>query len=324
MLLRRSSSMSVCVAVALAAACSPARDDGPSGEAGAAVPSVDHLAGEPVWSESAAMTYLSEDGSLGFSARLCRYPEHQTSWAWITVHEGDRTWSYVDNHLPSGRTRHELEAEKVVYELPTDQPVLELVRQGAPGELVVGRLTASVRAHEASSAPEGAGDVPLRIEAEIRPTHPVQRAAPGRCEVFGEIVAMLWIEDRVLRVEGSGKWHEQHQERPRWISPFSYLAASGDGASLLAVTSPARSYGFFEEGGRAPSVEAFSIEDPAARRHFEISLDDGRRLAGVAHRIRQWSVPIYDDRRPGSHVRVEMDGRELVGGLNDYQPTWED
>lgn len=284
--------------------------------------SVDHLAGRPVWSESVALTYLSDDGGFGFDVRLCRYPDVDSVWVWLAVHRGEQTWSYDDNYLPGTRGRQELESGAVHYATGEGAPTVRFERVGSFRSLRSATLVADVLAHRGGEVPQGEGDVSVHIAAELRPLHDVQRAAGGRNEVFGELSAEVRVGSEETEVSGIGKWHEQHQEAPRWTVPFTYLAVAGGEASLLAVRSPARTYGFLRRGGQVRRVTGFEIDGPAADRAFHVELEDGRAASGSAHRLRSWSVPIYTDRRPATHVEVSLDGDRLLGSLNDYVPGW--
>jgi hypothetical protein len=91
---------------------------------------------------------------------------------------------------------------------------------------------------------------------------------------------------------------------------------------LLAVRSPARTYGFWRRGEQVRRVSGFEIAAQGPERDFRLELEGGGELTGSASRLRAWSVPIYSDRRPATHVRAEIDGATLVGTLNDFEPTW--
>jgi len=293
--------------------------------------SVDDLAGKPIWSESVALDYLSDDGSVGLALRLCIYPEREAAWLWLFVFDGPRILAFVDNHLPAPPVRHDATDAEVSYALaPAATAIHARFDRRASNAGFHGVVHLRAALHESADPPEGPGSLPLELEARFDADHEAEAPSPGRREIFGQVRANLTLEGIGGRTwSGSGKWHEQHQERARWTVPFSYLAvqqtppAEDDGTSLLAVVSPAGTYGFLRRAGAARAVSAFDIEPPAEARHFQVTLADGVTLEGTAERLRRFSVPIYSARREGSHVRVRLDDRHLLGTLNDWTARWE-
>lgn len=319
--------------VGLAAGCAT-KGNGDEGIPMRARPSVDDLAGQPIWSESVALDYLSDDGSVGFAARLCLYPDREAAWLWLFVFDGERTLAFVDNHLGAPPARHDALDEEISYDLGERQPTTRAsFSRGASEGAFHGVVRLAALLHDSADPQEGPGDLPLELEARFDADHEAEAPTSGRREVFGHVSTNLALGEGDSRAwSGSGKWHEQHQEQPRWTVPFSYLAVqqmppAGDGdTSLLAVTSPAGTYGFLRRAGGVRRVVAFDIEPPTDVRHFRLELDDSAShtsLEGGAERLRRFSVPIYSARREGSHVQVRLDDRLLLGALNDWTAEWE-
>lgn len=278
---------------------------------------IDQFSIDRIWSESVYADCVSDDGQSGFIIRLCRYPEQNTSWLWVHVFLSGKIYAFNDNYLscPGGRTR--VEEEDITYSLP-GEPAVVFKREGPRDRPLTARVSSQVMAYRNAHAPGGAGPLPIRVGAGFRPRHTPWRPNQYRSEWLGSVEGKIRIENSEMEIQGLGHWHEQHQKAPRWQVPFTYLSLRGQNLALIATAIPNDDRGFVLRGTQVTKVTSISVEPPGDERFFKFDLEDGSQIRGKMSRTHDYSVPVYDTRRPGTLVRAEVEGETLSGCVNDY------
>lgn len=279
---------------------------------------IDALAERPIPSESVYLDCVTPDASAGFVLRLCRYPENDTSWLWLHVFHPGSVLAYNDHYLPcpGGATP---EAAHATYAL-TGLPRVEITRDGASDAVRDVRAIATVAAHRDPHAPYGPGDVPLRVEARLRPRQRLGGTLAGRFEVHGGVQTRISLEDRELEIAGLGQWHEQFQEAPRFRVPFTYASLRGPEVSFVGLASAGRARGLLWRSAATRRVQELEISPRALTRSLRLVDASGQRLRGEVFVSHDYSVPIYAGRRPGTLVSGTLAGQPVSGCVNDWDP----
>lgn len=274
--------------------------------------------GEETWSESLMLLHFDPELRNGISVRVSRYPDMNATWVWCHVLFDGRMYAFTERRLPCGRARNEGEATRADYNSPGGG--VAFTRRGPVARLEGLRLRARVQSRQSSAGQDGPGDTPVTIDAVFRPQTLKANLPPGRSEWTGQVEIDLTVAGRRRRLAGIAKAHEQTQTAPRFDVPFTYAMMWGPTASFIANSSPKKRYGDFEADGVARGVTDFQPAAPAAARRFSAALDNGEVVRGLATRIAAYDVPVYDRMWNGNIVRVELQGRTLVGMLNDWRP----
>lgn len=195
---------------------------------------------------------------------------------------------------------------------------MDMQRDGPRAAPDEARIHASVLAHLDLHPPHGPGAHPLEITATFTPLGSSGTSVPGRIELLGEVTARFDVDGRTVEVGGFGQWHEQHQEQPRFLRPFTYVTLRGERLAFVLTRGPLRATGYLRRDGVISAVTGFDIDPRGPRRAFRLELADGSELQGEALTTHDYSVPIYDTRRPGTLVVAEVDGERLSGCINDF------
>jgi hypothetical protein len=272
--------------------------------------------GSRAYSESAMVMSVAPDGSSALTLRFCRFPEEDQTWLWCHLLKDGELYAFTRHDLSSSRERF-ADADRAAYRAPPARA--ELSRTGRGESLSDVRLSADLRFHRSRSAPHGPGKLRGRIEARFYPMEALAGAVlAGRDEVYGACRAQVTIDGRHFVHEGPAKFHEQRQEAPRFEAPFCYAWLAGEGAAattLLAARGAAG--GWRLQGVEAPLAE-MAIDRPGERRGAVWSLRDGRVLTGRLTDLVRYEIPIYNRKWRGSFVRGDLDGRPIVGAVNDW------
>lgn len=276
------------------------------------------IPGEETWSESLMLLHFDTEVRNGVSIRVSRYPDKNVTWVWCHVLFEGRLYAFTERRLPCSIDRNLGAADRGDY--ASHIGGLDFVRHGPVDRLDRIELMADVHSRVGGHGPDGAGRTPVRIEAVFRPTSRKLNTPAGRSEWTGQAEMALSVGGRRASLAGPAKAHEQTQTAPRFDAPFTYAMMWSPGASFIANASSARRYGDYEADGRVRAVRDFRPEPPAHQRAFSALLDDGRLLNGVASRVAAYEVPVFDRVWRGNIVRVDLDGRRLVGMLNDWRP----
>lgn len=273
--------------------------------------------GEETWSESLMLLHFDPELRNGISVRVSRYPDMNATWVWCHVLFDGRMYAFTERRLPCSQARNEGTAARADYEVLLQAWPSRVAGRDRPRGHPLGR---------ARSQP-----------AELcGPGRPRRYAHHDQCDLpaadlEGQPAA------RTLGMDGSrrDRSHGGRQPPPpdrrrqsaradpdgaRFDVPFTYAMMWGPTVSFIANSSPKKRYGDFEADGVARGVTDFQPAAPAAARRFSAALDDGEVVRGLATRIAAYDVPVYDRMWNGNIVRVELQGRTLVGMLNDWRP----
>ena len=274
------------------------------------------------YAESVALFGATPDGSKEFSFRVGRFPGRSTGTLWASVYLGEDGYGAGVDDLDLGAAlgTTPVEDDRVVFEVMGDA-TSRFERRGLGGEFS-GEAVASVGAHPSFHPPVGPGDQPIRIEATFEAWHESVYPRSRRLEMMGSVAATIETPAGIEKIEGVGGWHEQVGERPRFAPAFTYFKAMGDHVGVLAGLrhGTGLAWGYAYLNGEVVGVEALEIDEQQRTREFRIRLDDGELIEGAAERIRQHSVPVEGQRRPGTTVSVSTNIGPLVGRLNDWLP----
>ncbi|MEJ2132474.1 MAG: hypothetical protein P8Y95_12865 [Gammaproteobacteria bacterium] len=277
---------------------------------------------EPDYAESVALVGIADDASSEIGIRLGRFPPQQFGTLWMNAFVGGEVYSVSDGHLDLGG---------IAGETAVDDDAVTFVVSG-PGEArfesearntrrMRGRVHAKALTHETLRPPPGRGALAVTIDAEFTARHPCVRVRAGRMEVMGYVRAEVDAPAGRFELEVPGKWHEQVGRRPSFGAAFTYLNVQSGDVGLLATTRAVGAWGYLVEGEGITAVNGFAIDPIGNReRSFQVTLEDGRRIDGVAVVEVQASVPIEGRHRPGATVRARTDLGVLVGHLNDWDP----
>ncbi len=274
---------------------------------------------QPIWSESAAISG-GGDG-LSFGIRIGRWPSVGWAWVWAHVSIDGRFLGYnVDHHRCSAEVT-DVHGGSVVY-AATEIPC-SLRRTGPRDGLAGASAEAELDFHDSREPPNTPGDTRIRIAARFEPGVMAGHANPGRLEARGTAHASITIGDRLVEVHDvAGHWHEQHQTAPRFRAPFTYVSLRGDDTALVATRSGEHVQGFAERAGETIRIVGAAIGPRGPLRDVRLELADGSTIAGTARLIDEHSVYIYGRRRPGT--RVVLEGTDLSGAINDWDPAGRD
>ena len=235
------------------------------------MPGIDHLKDQPLWSESVYLDCVSADGETGFVVRLCRYPTEGTAWLWAHVFLPGETYAYTDHYLPCTPDVSPVDGEKVVYRLDHEAD-MSMTRAGPRMAPTAAGVSISAMAHLSPHPPHGAGKHEVHLVATFAPLGASGTTVPGRVELLGEVRVSADVDGEELKFTGFGQWHEQHQEQPRFLRPFTYaLAVAMDPETFLLAT---------EEDTDTPWPVQFFIHGDAYKLWGVIESD--RHLFGVA------------------------------------------
>lgn len=278
---------------------------------------IDHLSADRIWSESVYADCVSEDGQSGFIIRLCRYPEQNTSWLWAHAFFPGRLLAYNDNYLPCPEGITRVEESDVSYSL-MGEPSAAFKRMGPRDQPQGARVTCAVMAHPDPEAVTGPGPLSLQIEADLLPRHHPWRPNKYRSEWLGEVKGTVVSGDSRVEIQGLGHWHEQHQKAPRFQIPFTYLSLRGPKLALIATAIKGDDRGHILQGSQISRVISIAIDPPGKRRSLLITLEGGSTLPGELATTHDYTVPIYNQRRPGTLVTALVGGERLSGCVNDW------
>lgn len=274
--------------------------------------------GAETWSESLMLLHFDPEVRNGISVRLSRYPDRNAIWAWCHVMVDGELYAFTERRLPCSSARNTGELSEGLYD--SSEAGIRFRRIGPVTGLQRIELSLRIRARRGGKGRDGPGDTPVSIRATFRPRALKANPPPGRSEWTGDVDIALDVGGRAVRLAGIAKAHEQTQTAPRFGVPFTYAMMWSPTASFISTASPARRYGDYEADGRSRSVTEFRPTAPASVRPFSATLSDGALIRGVATRVAAYDVPVYDRMWNGNIVRVELDGRTLVGMLNDWRP----
>ncbi|HXH22141.1 MAG TPA: hypothetical protein VNN10_08930 [Dehalococcoidia bacterium] len=281
------------------------------------MPGIDHLEDQSLWSESVYLDCVSPDGETGFVVRLCRYPTERTGWLWAHVFLPGKVFAYTDHYLACPESVTAVEAPDVRYDLGAGSPVA-MDRAGPREQPRSASVRVHFQAHAEAHPGHGPGSHHVLLSGSFHPLSASGTSVAGRIELLGSVSGLVTIDDSEYDLLGFGQWHEQHQEGPRFLRPFTYATLRGERLAFVATRGPLRATGYVRREGEITPVTAFDIGPRGPRRALRLELADGTELRGEARTTHEYSVPIYDTRRPGTLVVAEVGGERLSGCINDF------
>ncbi len=274
--------------------------------------------GSKSYSESVMVMSVSADGRSALTLRFCRFPVEGFTWVWCHLLRDGQLYAFTSHDLPATSDRL-AGAPTAEYRAPPIDAAL--TRTGRGPQLETVRLSAALPFHKSRNAPHGAGRSPGRFEGRFQPSRAL--AAPlmeGRDEVYGAFRAEGEIGGRRFVHEGPAKFHEQRQEAARFDTPFCYSWLAGEGMASTTLLVPPRGGGGWQRDGAEDSVTDMNIDPPGiGARRARWKLASGRAMPGRLEPLIRYEIPVYGQRWRGSFVRGEVDGRPVVGVVNDWR-----
>lgn len=282
-----------------------------------AAPSKDvAVRGSKAYSESSMVMSVAADGSSAVTLRVCRFPVSGFTWLWCHVLKDGVLYAFTQHDL--GCTADRLAGtSEATYSAPTMD--VALTRKGRGARLTDVTLRAALPFHRSRTAPHGPGRVQGRLEGQFTPTRAlVAPVNAGRDEVYGTFRAEVMIGGRSFIHEGAAKFHEQQQEAARFDTPFSYGWLAGAGAASTLLLLPQGASGGWQIDDREDALADMIIDPPGAKRRALWQMTSGPGLSGDLTALVRYQIPIFDRRWQGSFVRGAVDGRPVVGVVNDW------
>lgn len=281
-------------------------------------------------SEAVYLDAVSADGSTGFVVRLCRFPQAGVAWLWAHVFEGGRCWSFTDHEAGCDEAFTDLDTRSVVYRsISSDRPArladtaptptLTLERDGPLAAPLAARARARVAARSGFDSRHGAGDQPLEIDARFEPGSAPVSNRMGRHEILGMTRARIRIGEREIVLEGRGHFHEQVQTDARFGVAFTYASLRGADSGLIFLRGARGARGQYIEGGSSIAIVKVELSAPNTWRSIAVHLADGRVLRGDVEATYRYTIPVFDEYRPGSVVRARLGGVVFSGCMNDFR-----
>lgn len=272
---------------------------------------------QPVWSESVALFVTSADGQSAVSLRLCRYPSAGTAWVWAHVFTPEGSWAFNVDHHPCGPEVTDVDADDVTYAVDG----ITFDRHGSRATPSGGSVAMRVMAHQGAEAPDAEGTEPVNITGAFTPSAAAGATLPGRSELLGEATVLIDAEGHApITVSGHAQFHEQHQDAPRFVVPFTYASLRGPDLSMIALIGPRASGGFSRGGDGEHRYTAARIPAPIDSAHaIELDAETGATVTGRAEVVRSFTIPVYGRPWWGTIVAATIDGHRLTGSVNRWR-----
>lgn len=282
---------------------------------------IDRLWDQPQRSESVHLDVIAPDAATAVIMRLCRYPEHDAAWLWVNVFRDGEAWAHYDHALACG-AEEVTQAEAPATYVAADASLARFHREGPHEAPMSAFAEASVELSPGLEVPLAADRAPGGLAAQVRldfePLHAAHSTFRGRSEVIGRVHAEVQLGNEAFSIDGFGHWHEQHQHAPRFVRGFRYLTLRGEHASTISVLTERVGGGFLVRDGALHAVTGIEIDPRGEDRTLRLTLEDGATVEGGLQRRYDYSVPIYDARRPGSLVFGTLEGAPVSGQINDW------
>jgi hypothetical protein len=282
--------------------------------------------GETMYSESVYLDLVTADGRSGFVVRIGRFPEARVAWLWGHVFTPKTGMlAFLDHEAPDSETRTPVEAENVRYSGTSGQGVaggasIEILRSGARLAPKEAGLTARLPLRISRPSGDASRLDVADLRATFRPRYPVFESLTGRSEVLGVTEATLQLAGDEVPLRGFGHFHEQHQDAPRFTTPFTYATLRGVSFSCIALQSRGTDRGFAvrEPGSPAVAIAKIEIGPPADSRRLRLELADGSVRLGMLRATYRYTNPLFGVERQASVVSGEVGGEPVTGCVNDF------
>ncbi|WP_310539894.1 hypothetical protein [Phenylobacterium sp.] len=272
------------------------------------------------YSESAMVGFVGARQNLAASLRICHFPPLGLSWLWCNVLTPHGFYGYA-HHLGScGSQPVFAEPVRGAFSTRADGAQAELIRTGADTSVTGVDFSAAIDFQPQTRIALGPGASPGRLSGHFKPTHLHRgKVDTGRREQVGVIDAVFEAGGRRYVMRGPGKYHEQTQVTPRFVTPFTYLAFWGARDSGVAIQSPGGGSGALLIAGTQRLVTNLASTPPAVRRRYRIDLEGANSLEGELTAMARFSFPIFGDTWRGSFLRGAVGSEAVVGQLNDWR-----
>ena len=280
----------------------------------------------PIWSESVALFVTTPAAASAASIRLFRFPSAGTAWLWVHVFTPNAAWAYNVDHVPCGSEVTSVDGDDVAYRAGG----ATFTRLGPREAPTGGTIDVEVAAHAGHEAPDVDGETPIRVSGTFTPAVSAMATLPGRSELLGDASVRVQVGDgEAITIAGHAQFHEQHQDNPRFVVPFTYASLRGPDLSLIALIGPRASGGFGSRratasGSAAPAspqrYSAVRIPEPEGGRHaIELEAGPGEALTGEAVVVHSFTIPVYGRPWWGTLVTATIDGAPLSGSVNRWR-----
>lgn len=287
-----------------------------AGPALAAGPTELSVKGLTTYSESAMVMSVADDGRGAVTLRFCRFPDVGLTWLWCHVVRDGRMYAFTHHELPCSKARL-ADGPDADYRAPHADAGLTRTGKGAGLKTV--RLTAALPFHAGTTAPNGFGTIKGTVSGLFSPRHAlVSQVLKDRDEVYGVFEGEIAVGGHRWAHKGVAKWHEQRQTGPRFETPFCYswLGAPDLAATTLLVEKGGAGGWIF--GDAEDGLSDMAADPPGDLRNVDYRLKSGRRMTGKLSAIVRYQVPIYGRHWNGCFMRGVVDGRPVVGVMNDW------
>ncbi|HJP40354.1 MAG TPA: hypothetical protein QGF35_01425 [Dehalococcoidia bacterium] len=273
------------------------------------------------WTESAALQGFQDDGRLGVAIRIQRFPARAQDWLWLHIFTPRRVYGFVSDGLPGSRDVLRMDSPDVSYGVGSERTpgggVLR--RRGPRGAPQAAVAFVYGMGHQGPDMPQGSGPLKLTVSATFTPS-PTASPPPDGLEIPGAVSASIGFGRRSRDLTGFGHWLEQHQETPRFETPYTYLSISGPQASIVARRSPSSVSGYVLKAGSEEEIDRFEISPVGSRRTVKLGTKGGSHFELGVEDVHRYELPIGDSPRASSVVSTSIDGMSLAGPLNDWMP----
>jgi hypothetical protein len=272
--------------------------------------------GLTTYSESAMVMSVSPDGRSALTLRICRFPNVNLTWLWCHVVRDGRMWALTDHLLPCTRERLAGVADA---EYAAPQMDAHLLRAGLGTHVRSVLVSAKLPFHEGTTAPHGPGHVAGELSGLFTPHHALAaEVLADRAEVYGTYEGLIEVGGQSWRHQGPAKWHEQKQTGPRFGPPFCYSWLAGPDREATTLLVERGASGGWVLGEAEEPLADMNVDPPGAERAVAYRLKSGRRISGQLTALVRYEVPVYDRAWQGSFVHGSVDGRPVVGVMNDW------
>jgi hypothetical protein len=272
--------------------------------------------GLTTYSESAMVMSVSADGRSAITLRFCRFPDVDITWLWCHVVRDGVMYAFTQHDLPSSKTRL-ADGPDADYRVPP--LAAALVRAGKGPALKRVRISAALPLHKSRAAPHGPGDIKSRFEGLFTPGHVLASVVNrDRDEVYGTFAGDIEVGGQRWRHEGVAKFHEQRQTGPRFETPFCYSWLGGPDMAATTLLIPQGATGGWIFGDREDGLADMAVDPPGDVRNVRYRFKSGRLMPGKLAAIVRYQVPVYDAHWQGCFMRGEVDGKPVVGVMNDW------
>ena len=283
----------------------------------AATPNTEfRVKGLTTYSESAMVMSVSTDGRSAITLRFCRFPDAGLTWLWCHIVRDGVLYAFTQHDLPCGVERL---AEGAAADYRAAPMEASLMRAGKGSGLRQVRIAGALPFHRSRTAPLGPGAVNGHFKGLFTVTHALSATVlKDRDEVYGTLSGDIAIAGQRWTHEGVAKFHEQRQINPRFEAPFCYSWLGGEGLAATTLLLATGATGGWLFGQTEDALADMAADAPGDLRAIDYRLKSGRRAPGRLSAIVRYEVPIFGRPWRGSFVRGLVDGRPVVGVMNDW------